>query len=116
MEHKRRRNKSYIGEAFYLDVESKEVIASGYGQFDINIADYQPMLKSIDSARRQIVHSEGYSVEFLLNLLTYTIVQMESDNKLSRPGGIIRKDSDVDKLYQLLRLMTMRYFNNASKI
>jgi hypothetical protein len=85
-------------------------------KFNIDIADYQPMLKSIDSARRQIVHSEGYSVEFLLNLLTYTIIQMESDNKLSRPGGIIRKDSDVDKLYQLLRLMTVRYFNSASKI
>ena len=85
-------------------------------KFDIDIADYQPMLKSIDSARRQIVHSEGYSVEFLLNLLTYTIVQMESDNKLSRPGGIIRKDSDVDKLYQLLRLMTVRYFYSTSEI
>lgn len=85
-------------------------------KFNIDIADYQPMLKSIDSARRQIVHSEGYSVEFLLNLLTYTIVQMESDNKLSRPGGIIRKDSDVDKLYQLLRLMTMRYFDSTSEI
>ena len=85
-------------------------------KFNIDIASYQPMLKSIDSARWQIVHSEGYSVEFLLNLLTYTIVQMESDNKLSRPGGIIRKDSDVDKLYQLLRLMTVRYFNSASKI
>ena len=85
-------------------------------KFNINIADYQPMLKSIDSARRQIVHSEGYSVEFLLNLLTYAIVQMESDNKLSRPDGIIRKDSDVDKLYQLLRLMTMRYFDSTSEI
>ena len=85
-------------------------------KFDINIADYQPMLKSIDSARRQIVHSEGYSVEFLLNLLTYTIVQMESGNKLSHPGGIIRKDSDVDKLYQLLRRMTVRYFNSTSEI
>jgi len=85
-------------------------------KFDINIADYQPMLKSIDSARRQIVHSEGYSVEFLLNLLTYTIVQMEAGNKLSRPGGIIRKDSDVDKLYQLLRLMTVRYFDSTSEI
>ena len=116
MEHKRRRNNLYIGEVFYLDAESKEVIASGYGQFDIDTADYQPMLKSIDSARRQIVHSEGYSGEFLLNLLTYTIVQMESDNKLSRPGGIIRKDSDVDKLYQLLRLMTVRYFNSTSEI
>ena len=82
MEHKRRRNNLYIGEAFYLDV----------------------------------VHSEGYSVEFLLNLLTYTIVQMESGNKLSLPGGVIRKDSDVDKLYQLLRLMTVRYFNSASEI
>lgn len=85
-------------------------------KFNIDIASYQPMLKSIDSARRQIVHSEGYSVEFLLNLLTYTIVQMESGNKLSRPGGIIRKDSDVDKLYQLLRLMTMRYFDSTSEI
>lgn len=34
MEHKNRRNNLYIGEAFYLDAESKEIIASGYGQFD----------------------------------------------------------------------------------
>ena len=45
MEHKRRRNNLYIGEIFYLDAESKEVIASGYGQFDIDIADYQPRIQ-----------------------------------------------------------------------
>ena len=34
MKYKNRRNSLYIGEAFYLDAESKEIIASGYGQFD----------------------------------------------------------------------------------
>lgn len=83
-------------------------------KFEIDIADYQPMLKSIDDARRQIVHSEGYSVEFLLNLLTYTIVQMETGNNLPRPDDIIREGSDADKLYQLLRQMTLRYFTVPS--
>ena len=105
---------------FYLRPEKDvyELIArpTFMQSLQIDIADYQPMLKSIDSARRQIVHSEGYSVEFLLNLLTYTIVQMEAGNKLSRSDSIIRKDSDVDKLYQLLRLMTMRYFDSTSEI
>ena len=41
---------------------------------------------------------------------------MEAGNKLSRSDSIIRKDSDVDKLYQLLRLMTMRYFDSTSEI
>ena len=105
---------------FYLRPEKDvyELIArpTFMQSLQIDIADYQPMLKSIDSARRQIVHSEGYSVEFLLNLLTYTIVQMEAGNKLSRSDSIIRKDSDVDKLYQLLRRMTMRYFDSTSEI
>ena len=30
MKYKNRRNNLYIGEAFYLDAESKEIIASGY--------------------------------------------------------------------------------------
>ena len=34
MKYKNRRNNLHIGEAFYLDAESKELIASGYGQFD----------------------------------------------------------------------------------
>ena len=34
MKYKNRRNNLYIGEAFYLDAKSKEIIASGYGQFD----------------------------------------------------------------------------------
>ena len=48
--------------------------------------------------------------------MLFRYVEMEAGNKLSRPGGIIRKDSDVDKLYQLLRLMTMRYFDSTSEI
>ena len=102
-------------QSFVEAVAEREIRRQNRSAKQQTLHDIQ-MLKSIDSARRQIVHSEGYSVEFLLNLLTYTIIQMESDNKLSRPGGIIRKDSDVDKLYQLLRLMTVRYFNSASKI
>ena len=78
-------------------------------KLEIDIKSYRSILKSIDNARRQIVHSEGYSVEFLLSLLTNTITQMDIGAKSERPQ-IVREDSEIDKLYELLRLMTIRYF------
>lgn len=81
-------------------------------KLNIDIKPYRKMLKSIDSARRQIVHSEGYSAEFILGLLAQTITQMEIGAKVARAQDIVRKDSDVDKLYNLLRLMAQNYFKN----
>lgn len=33
-------------------------------KLDIDIEKYRPMLRAIDKARRQVVHSEGYNAEF----------------------------------------------------
>lgn len=76
----------------------------------IDIKDYHPMLKSIDSARRQIVHSEGYSADFILSLLTQTVSQLEVGAKNKHPSSTIDGVSEIDKLYELLRLMTIGYF------
>ena len=74
------------------------------------------MLKSIDSARRQIVYSEGYSVEFLLNLLTYTIVlpnPVEEDRKLSSDRAtnvlIYLQNKNMVKPYKLVSIGYSQY-------
>ena len=78
----------------------------------IDISDYKSLLKSINSARRQVVHSEGYDVEFLLSLLTDTATQ---GNLRGKDAGyhprIIRKNSEINELYKLLRLMIKRFFD-----
>ena len=51
MEHKRRRNNLYIGEAFYLDAESKEIIASGYGQFDTTTSELTASMTFLASGK-----------------------------------------------------------------
>ena len=51
MEHKRRRNNLYIGEAFYLDAESKEIIASGYGQFDTITSELTASMTFLSSGK-----------------------------------------------------------------
>ena len=51
MEHKRRRNNLYIGEAFYLDAESKEIIASGYGQFDTITSELAASMTFLSSGK-----------------------------------------------------------------
>ena len=78
----------------------------------IDISDYKSLLKSINSARRQVVHSEGYDVEFLLNLLTNTVTQDNLRGKdADSPPKIIRKNSEINELYKLLRLMIKRFFD-----
>ena len=81
-------------------------------KLDIDMSDYKSLLKSINSARRQVVHSEGYDVEFLLNLLTNTVTQdnLRGKDADSHPK-IIRKNSEINELYKLLRLMIKRFFD-----
>lgn len=78
----------------------------------IDISNYKSLLKSINSARRQVVHSEGYDVEFLLSLLTDTATQgnLRGKDADSHPK-IIRKNSEINELYKLLRLMIKRFFD-----
>lgn len=79
-------------------------------KLDIDINQYRLVLKSISVARRQIVHSEGYSAEFILGLLTHTITQMEIGAKGEQLHSIVHEESDIDRLYNLLRLMSRNYF------
>lgn len=70
------------------------------------------MLRAIDKARRQVVHSEGYNAEFLLNLLAHSAVRTKVDSDgLARSKIVTKGVSDIDKLYMLLREMTRSYFN-----
>lgn len=68
------------------------------------------MLKSMDTARRQFVHSEGYNVDFLLSLLTSTVTQLEVGEKNAYTPILIKEDSELSKLYELLRRMVSQYF------
>ena len=51
MKYKNRRNNLYIGEAFYLDAESKEIIASGYGQFDTTTSELTASMTFLASGK-----------------------------------------------------------------
>ena len=81
-------------------------------KLDIDMSDYKSLLKSINSARRQVVHSEGYDVEFLLSLLTGTVTRGNlSEKDANSHPKIIRKNSEINELYKLLRLMIKRFFD-----
>lgn len=77
----------------------------------IRIENYKTMLKVIQKARQQVVHSEGYDVEFLLSILTSTVSQIEIGEKDPKTK-FVRIDSQLEKLYILLREMIIRYFDN----
>lgn len=83
-----------------------------FNKLRIDMTEYKSMLRTIDAARRQVVHSEGYDADFLLSLLTDTVTQLDIGAKNNNIVSIVHKDSEVDKLYKLIRLMTHRYFEN----
>lgn len=80
-------------------------------KLDINIEHYETMLKSIQKARRQVVHSEGYNVEFLLSILTGTVSQMEIGEKSPKVKAV-NNNGQLEKLYILLREMIIKYFDS----
>lgn len=81
-------------------------------KLSINPKIYRSMLKSIEKARRQIVHSEGYDVEYIINLLVNTSYQ----SNISETDNITRgTTSEVEQLYKLLREMALRYFKSIHK-
>ena len=79
----------------------------------ISIENHKTMLKVIQKARQQVVHSEGYDVEFLLSILTSTVSQMEIGEKDPKTK-FVRIDGQLGELYALLREMIIRYFDNYS--
>ena len=79
----------------------------------IRIENHKTMLKVIQKARQQVVHSEGYDVEFLLSILTSTVSQIEIGEKDPKTK-FVRIDGQLEKLYILLREMIIRYFDNYS--
>src|SRR5690606_32680518 len=81
-------------------------------KLQIDIKQYQQMLRSIDKARRQVVHSEGYNAEFLLNLLAHSTVKTRvGDDGLARSVIVKQKTSEIGKLYALLKKMVRNYFD-----
>ena len=73
-------------------------------------------LKNIDKARRQVVHSEGYDADFLLNLLAHSTVKTKIGNDgLVHSTLVSAKVSEMDKLYLLLKRMIRGYFDRYNQ-
>lgn len=84
-----------------------EITAAKLG---VDLTDYKDVLDDIEKARRQVVHSEGYDSQFLINLLTRgTIKEEKSDDgkTISTAYGI--KKGSLDHLYDLVHLMLEKY-------
>ena len=78
----------------------------------IDGSKYQLVIKEIDKARRQVVHSERYDGQFLVELLTHgtTTIEKDEDGKtVSMTFGI--KTGSLDKLYELLAKMIRAYLD-----
>lgn len=83
-----------------------------FEKLGIDISEHQPVIKEIDKARRQIVHSEKYDGEFLFELFTHGTTTVEKDEKgrvKSMAFGI--KTGSVDKLYELLKKIIKTYLD-----
>jgi hypothetical protein len=92
---------------------SLETALSG---LNIDIMPYRSMLKNIDKARRQVVHSEGYDADFLLNLLAHSTVKTKIGNDgLVHSTLVSAKVSEMDKLYLLLKRMIRGYFDRYNQ-
>lgn len=79
-------------------------------RLDVDLTDYKDVLDDIEKARRQVVHSEGYDSQFLINLLTRgTVKEEKSDDgkTISTAYGI--KKGSLDHLYDLVHLMLEKY-------
>lgn len=107
--YQRSENEIYNAVARPTFMQSLEVSLE---KLDIDIKKYRTMLRSIDKARRQVVHSEGYNVDFLLNLLAHSAVRTKvGSDGLARSVIVTKGVSSIDKLYLLLREMIRSYFN-----
>ena len=76
----------------------------------VDLTNYKDVLDDIEKARRQVVHSEGYDSQFLINLLTKgTVKEEKSDDgkTISTAYGI--KKGSLDHLYDLVHLMLEKY-------
>jgi len=76
----------------------------------IDLANYKDVLDDIEEARRQVVHSEGYDSQFLIELLTKgTVKEEKSDDgkTISTIYGV--KKGSLDHLYDLVHLMLEKY-------
>jgi hypothetical protein len=92
---------------------SLETALSG---LNIDIMPYRSMLKNIDKARRQVVHSEGYDADFLLNILAHSTVKTKIGNDgLVHSTLVSAKVSEMDKLYLLLKRMIRGYFDRYNQ-
>ena len=81
-----------------------------FRKLGISMDEYTPVLKEIDEARRQIVHSEKYDGRFILDLLTRGVATYTED----KDGNVISvalsvKTGTLDKLYELLKRMVLAY-------
>lgn len=88
----------------------QESVKKIFEELGISYAEYESLIKDIDQTRRQIVHSEGYNLEFLVNtLLSRGVVDIVADkNSTSMTFG--HKEGGLDKLYTLTRRIALGFF------
>ncbi len=89
-----------------------ESVRVTFERLGIDMSEHQAVIKEIDKARRQIVHSEKYDGEFLVELFTHGTTTVEKDEQgrvKSMAFGI--KTGSVDKLYDLLKIITRAYLD-----
>lgn len=84
-----------------------------FNKLGIDFSEYESLIKEVDKARRQVVHSEKYDGEFLIDLLTHGTTEVERDN-----DGRVRsiafgvKTGTLDELYNLIKKMARLYLND----
>lgn len=84
-----------------------------FDKLGIDFSKYESLIKEVDKARRQVVHSEKYDGEFLIDLLTHGTTEVERDDDgrvKSIAFGV--KTGALDKLYDLVKKMARLYLDD----
>lgn len=78
----------------------------------IDEKEYSSVIKEINKARQQVVHSQDYNGQFLIDLLTQNKVTVDKNGNgevVSMAFGI--KTGGLDKLYDLITKMIRAYLD-----
>ena len=79
-------------------------------KLDIDLIDYRTVISAVEKARQQVVHSESYDANSLVDLLTQgtTKIEKSEDGKTVSMAFGIRKGA-LEHLYDLLLILINKY-------